>query len=169
MCVSYLCVDDASKKYECSDRFCIYKYIGDQSYGVEHAISSHRKIPTKDNVSLCVNLYCDGKGPNIKEIQKIVFNIFHCSPSYWKCWKGGLTAMEMCQGTAEHEYSCLPTFSYMFDTLNVGSIYSITVRKDTHILMFYFLAFGACIRGFSHMRKVIAVEGTHLHGKYEYC
>ncbi|XP_049399738.1 uncharacterized protein LOC125863773 [Solanum stenotomum] len=28
-------------------------------------------------------------------------------------------------------------------------------------------AFGACIKGFAHMRKVIAVDGTHLHGKYD--
>ena len=33
--------------------------------------------------------------------------------------------------------------------------------------MNYFLAFGAGIEGFAHMRKVIAVDGTHLHGKYE--
>ncbi|XP_015159430.1 uncharacterized protein [Solanum tuberosum] len=33
--------------------------------------------------------------------------------------------------------------------------------------MYYFLAFGACIKGFAHMRKVIAVDDTHLNGKYE--
>ncbi|XP_015162828.1 uncharacterized protein [Solanum tuberosum] len=41
------------------------------------------------------------------------------------------------------------------------------VNKDSHRFMYYFLAFGACIRGFAHMRKVISVDGTHLHGKYE--
>ncbi|XP_049378138.1 uncharacterized protein LOC125842901 [Solanum stenotomum] len=41
------------------------------------------------------------------------------------------------------------------------------VNEDSHRFMYYFLAFGACIKGFAHMRKVIAVDGTHLHGKYE--
>jgi len=45
--------------------------------------------------SLCVNMYRDGKGPNVKEIQRAMFNSFHCSPSYWKCWKGGVVAKEM--------------------------------------------------------------------------
>ena len=67
----------------------------------------------------------------------------------------------------EQEYSCLQAFSYMFYTLNVGSSYSIMVSKDTQRFMYYFLAFGACIRGFSHMREIIVVGGTHLHSKYK--
>ncbi|KAH0776479.1 hypothetical protein KY290_007890 [Solanum tuberosum] len=165
-CVSRICaLMLRAKKDECSDRFRIYKYIDNHSCGVEHAINSHRKLSTKVFASFCVNLYRDGKGPNVKEIQRTIFNIFHCSPSYWKCWKGGVTAKEMVRGTAEHGYSCEPAFSYMFDTLNFGSC--IMVSGDTHRFMYYFLEFGACIRGFSHTRKVIAVDDTHLHGKYE--
>ncbi|XP_049405172.1 uncharacterized protein LOC125868585 [Solanum stenotomum] len=104
------------RKYECVDIFHIYKYIGEHSCGFEHANSSHRKVSIKVIASLCVNMYCDGKGPNVKEIQRAIFNSFHCSPSYWECWKGGVIAKEM---------------------------------------------------GFAHMRKVIAVDDTHLHGKYE--
>ncbi|KAM3283211.1 hypothetical protein P3S67_026856 [Capsicum chacoense] len=33
--------------------------------------------------------------------------------------------------------------------------------------IYYFLAFGDCIQGYVHMRKVIAVDGTHLYSKYE--
>ncbi|KAH0664032.1 hypothetical protein KY284_028963 [Solanum tuberosum] len=73
----------------------------------------------------------------------------------------------MVRRTAENGYSCLPAFSYMFKTLNVGSSYCLMVNEDSHRFMYYFLAFGACIKGFAHMRKVIAVDGTHLHGKYE--
>ncbi|KAH0672618.1 hypothetical protein KY284_023705 [Solanum tuberosum] len=112
-------------------------------------------------------MYCDGKGPNVKEIQRSMFNSFHCSPIYWKCWKGGVVAKEMVRGTAENGYSCLPAFSYMFETLYVGSSYCLMVNEDSHRFMYYFLAFGACIKGFAHMRNVIAVDGTHLHGKYE--
>ncbi|XP_049405284.1 uncharacterized protein LOC125868756 [Solanum stenotomum] len=156
-----------ASKYECSDRFCTYKYIGEHSCGVEYANNSHRKISIKVITSLCVNMYRDGKGPNVKEIQRAMLNSFHCSSSYWKCWKGGVIAKEMVRGTAEHKYSFLQDFSYMFETLNVGSSYCIMVNKDSHRFMYYFLTFGACIKGFAHMRKVIAIDGTHLHGKYE--
>ncbi|KAH0773406.1 hypothetical protein KY290_010543 [Solanum tuberosum] len=175
-CTKYLKVKCVSRncawmlrvsKYECSDRFCIYKYIGEHSYGIEHANSSHINISIKVIASLCVNMYRDGKGPNVKEIQRAMFISFHCSPSYWKCWKGGVVAKEMVRGTTENGYSCLPTFSYMFETLNVGSSYCLIVNEDSHRFMYFFLAFGACIKGFAHMRKVIEVDGTHLHGKYE--
>ncbi|XP_049349465.1 uncharacterized protein LOC125814043 [Solanum verrucosum] len=129
-----------ARKYECLDRFRIYKYIGEHSCGVKHANNSHRNISIKVIASLCVNMYRDGKGPNVKETQRAMLNSFHCSPSYWKCWKCGMVAKKMVRGTAENEYSCLPAFFYMFETLNVGSSY--------------------CL-------MVIAVDGTHLHGKYE--
>ncbi|XP_049397213.1 uncharacterized protein LOC125861337 [Solanum stenotomum] len=77
--------------------------------------------------------------------------------------QGDVVAKEMVRGTAENGYSCLPTFSYMFEALNVGSSYCLMVNEDSHRFMYYFLAFGACIKGFAHMRKVIAVDGTHLH------
>ncbi|KAH0762199.1 hypothetical protein KY290_018272 [Solanum tuberosum] len=147
-----------ARKYECSNRFRIYKYIGEHSCGVEHANSSHRKISIKVIVSLSVNMYRDGKGPNVKEIERAMFNSFRCSPSYWKCWKGGVVVKEMVRGTTENRYSCLPAFSYMFETLNVGSSYSIMVNKDNHRFMYYFLAFGACIKGFAHMRKTFFFE-----------
>ncbi|KAH0661861.1 hypothetical protein KY284_026792 [Solanum tuberosum] len=156
-----------ARKYECSDRFHIYKYIGEHSCGVEYDNSSHRKISIKVIASLCVNMYRDGKSPNVKEIQRTMFNSFRYSPSYWKCWKGGVVAKKKVRGTAKNGYSCLPVFSYMFETLNVSSSYCIMVNKDSHRFMYYFLAFSACIKGFAHMRKVIAVDGTHLHGKYE--
>ncbi|XP_047261650.1 uncharacterized protein LOC124895244 [Capsicum annuum] len=73
----------------------------------------------------------------------------------------------MVRGTAEHEYHCVPAFSYMIDTLNDGTTYSIMVNKVDCRFMYYFLSLGPCIRGFTHMRKVIAVDDTHLYGKYE--
>ncbi|KAH0642535.1 hypothetical protein KY290_035295 [Solanum tuberosum] len=51
----------------------------------------------------------------------------------------------MVRGTAENGYSCLLAFSYMFETLNVGSSYCLMVNEDSHRL-YYFLAFGACIK-----------------------
>ncbi|KAM3269403.1 hypothetical protein P3S67_030285 [Capsicum chacoense] len=73
----------------------------------------------------------------------------------------------MVRGTLEHGYSCLKTFLYMIDAFNVGTTYFFMVNKNDCRYMYYFLALGPCIRGFSHTRKVITIDDTHLHGKYE--
>ncbi|PHT31692.1 Tubulin alpha-1 chain [Capsicum baccatum] len=155
------------KKYECTDRFVIYKYIVDHSCGIEYATHCHRKITSKVNVSLCVNMYRKGKGPDTSEIRRIVFKNLKSRPSYWKCWLGYVIAKEMVQGIVEHGYSFLPIFSYMIDALNVGTTYSIMVNKVDCRFMYYFLSLGPCIRGFAYMRRVNAVDDTHLYGKYE--
>lgn len=80
---------------------------------------------------------------------------------------GRCDSKKMVRGTLEHEYSYLIAFSNMIDTLNVGSTYSIMVNKDSCSFMYYFLAFSACIRGFTRLRKVVIVDDTHLHDKYD--
>lgn len=54
----------------------------------------------------------------------------------------------------------------MVEFLNPGSSYSIMAIQIDGSFVYYFLAFGACIRGYAHMRKVIAIDGTYLYGKY---
>ena len=51
----------------------------------------------------------------------------------------------------------------MFETLNIGSSFCLMLNGDIHRFMHYFLEFGACINGFANMRKVIAIDVTHLH------
>ncbi|KAM3218688.1 hypothetical protein P3L10_023219 [Capsicum annuum] len=155
------------KKYECTDRFFIYKYVDDHNCGVKYATRSHRKITSKVIAALCVNMYHEGNGPNTSEIRRIIFKNLRNRPTYWKYWLGCLIAKEMVRGTAEHGYSSLSAFSYMIDALNVGTTYSIMVNKTDCRIMNYFLALGPCIRGFAHLRRVIAVDDTHLYGKFE--
>ncbi|KAF3661588.1 hypothetical protein FXO38_11599 [Capsicum annuum] len=76
---------------------------------------------------------------------------------------GGVIIKKKVRGIPEHGYSCLLAFSYMIDTLNIGSTYSIMVNRDNCKFMYYFLALGACITGFAHMRKVMVIHATHLH------
>ncbi|KAM3287663.1 hypothetical protein P3S67_021093 [Capsicum chacoense] len=153
-------------KYETSNRFHIYKYVGVHTCGVEHVTRKHKKMSSELIASLCVNYFWDGKGPSISEIQRIVFKELHCHTSYWMCWKGSIIAKNIIHGTPEHKYACLPAFSHMVELLNPGSSYSIVVNQIDGSFIYYFLAFGASIQGYAHMRKVIVVDGTHLYGKY---
>lgn len=143
-----------AKKYECSDRSPIYKYIGEHSYHVEHANNSYRKISIIGITSLCVNIYRDVKGPNVKGIQRDMFWYCCYSSSYWKCWKEGVVSNEMVWGAIEIKYSYLPVFSYIMKTLNVDSGYSIMVNGDNHNFMYYLLAFGSCIRDLTKYREL---------------
>ncbi|XP_047250102.1 uncharacterized protein LOC124885891 [Capsicum annuum] len=81
------------------------------------------------------------------------------------CWKGSVIAKNIIRGTPEHGYACLPTFPHM-ELLNSGSSYFIMVNRMDGLFVYYFLAFEVCIRGYAHMIKVIAVDGTHLYGNY---
>ncbi|XP_047256054.1 uncharacterized protein LOC124888809 [Capsicum annuum] len=141
-------------------------YVGLNTCGVEHATQRHKRLSSKLISSLCVNYFRDGKGPSINEIQRIVFKELQCHARYWMCWKGSAITKNIIRGTPEHGYACLPAFSYMVELLNPRFSYSIMVNQINGAFVYYFLAFGACIRGYAHMKKVITIDGTHLYGKY---
>ena len=61
----------------------------------------------------------------------------------------------------------LTAFSYVFNGFNPGSINSLMVDEESGRFIYYFMVFGDSIRGYAHMRKVIAIDGTHLSSKYE--
>ncbi|KAF3624769.1 hypothetical protein FXO38_30080 [Capsicum annuum] len=103
------------RKYETSDRFRMYKYVGLHTCGVEHATCRHKRISSKLIASLCVNYFWDGKGPSIREIQRIVFKEMHCNASYWMCWKESVIVKNIIRGTPEHGYACLLSFSHMVE------------------------------------------------------
>ncbi|XP_060210209.1 uncharacterized protein LOC132637079 [Lycium barbarum] len=153
-------------KYESSDRVRIYKYVGEHTCGVEHVRSLHKHASSHLIASVLMNDYIENKGPSTKEIQRTVFKEFHCKPSYWKCWKAGIIAKNWVRGTSEHGYGCLLAYSYMVESLNPGSRICISL-SDGNRFLYYFMSYAACIRGYTHMRKVIAIDDTYLYAKYE--
>ncbi|KAM3308612.1 hypothetical protein P3S67_010356 [Capsicum chacoense] len=54
-----------AKKYDPSNRFCIYKYVGMHMCGIKNATRRHKKISSELIASVCVNHFRDGKGPSI--------------------------------------------------------------------------------------------------------
>ncbi|XP_059302282.1 uncharacterized protein LOC132054255 [Lycium ferocissimum] len=153
-------------KYKSSDRVLLYKYVGEHTCGVEHVTSLHKHASSHVIAPVLMNDYIENKGPSTKEIQRTVYREFHCKPSYWKCWKAGIIAKNWVRETPEHGYGCLPAYSYMVESLNPGSRICIRIEDDNKFL-YYFMSYAACIRGYTHMRKVISFDGTNLYGKYE--
>ncbi|XP_060211860.1 uncharacterized protein LOC132639434 [Lycium barbarum] len=144
----------------------IYRYVGEHTYGVEHIRSVHKHASSHVIASVLMNDYTENKGPSTKEIQRTVFRELHYKPSYWKCWKASIIAKNWVRGTLEHGYGCLPAYSYMVKSLNPGSRICIRL-SDANRFLYYFVSYAACIRGYTHMRKFIVIDGTLLYDKYK--
>ncbi|XP_016549142.1 uncharacterized protein LOC107848950 [Capsicum annuum] len=117
--------------------------------------------------SLILNFFSDNKNSSRKEIERIIFRELHCRSGYWKCWMAGVIAKNIVRGIPEHEYTVLTAFSYVFNGFNLGSINSLMIDEASGRFIYYFIAFEAFIRGYAHMRKVVAVDGTYFSSKYE--
>ncbi|XP_049382689.1 uncharacterized protein LOC125847024 [Solanum stenotomum] len=106
------------------------------------------------------------QGPSSKDIKNIVQADLGCKISYWKCWKSSEIAKAMIRGTPEHGYAVLDGYRHMLMTINEGSKTSLKL-DDKGRFKYFFASYGAWIRGFVHMRKVLAVDGTFLRGRYD--
>lgn len=62
----------------------------------------------------------------------------------------------------EDVYIILDAYRYVHESENWGS--KTVLKLDAEG---FFVAYGACIRGFMNMRKFLAVDGTSLTGKYD--
>ncbi|XP_047266758.1 uncharacterized protein LOC124897654 [Capsicum annuum] len=98
------------KKYDNSDRFWIYKYVGMHTCGIENATCRYKKVSSELIASLLDML--------------------------------------------EKKYNCEEHHSR-----DIGARICLLAGFFPH-------AFGAYIRGYAHMRKLIVIDGIHLYGKY---
>ncbi|XP_010462874.1 PREDICTED: uncharacterized protein LOC104743500 [Camelina sativa] len=86
--------------------------------------------------------------------------------SYSKAWRAQEHASELARGLPADSYEVLPSWFHMIEKKNPGTITYIKADSDNKF-RYGFLAFGASIRGFKLMRKVISIDGAHLKSKYK--
>ena len=60
----------------------------------------------------------------------------------------------------------LPSYCYIIEKANPRTVTRIEVDGESRF-KYFFLAFGASIRGFNYMRKVIGIDGKFLKGPYK--
>ncbi|XP_073153870.1 uncharacterized protein [Henckelia pumila] len=84
--------------------------------------------------------------------------------TYYKAWKGKELALNQLRGDPDESFHMLPSYLNMVKQVNPGSITHLVV--DNNRFRYMFLAYDACINGYKFMRKVVAVDGTFLKGKY---
>ena len=81
-------------------------------------------------------------------------------------------ALEYAKGNSLGSYNLLPDYLHKLAEENPGTLAEIETEYNENIgnrFKYMFLAMGASIMGFEHMRKVVVVDGTHLRGKYAGC
>lgn len=60
----------------------------------------------------------------------------------------------------------------MLKDANPGSISHLTTEFDEKGQLWFkymFMALDDCIQGWKHLRNIVVVDGTHMHGKYKGC
>ncbi|XP_033139774.1 uncharacterized protein LOC117133063 [Brassica rapa] len=113
-----------------------------------------------------------GGGPKPREIRQMMRGDHDVNISYWKAWRSRDVAIDKAKGTTQSSYHLLPDYLQRLVTANPGTItklYTETVEGGGERFKYMFVAFGASIKGYEFMRKVVVVDGTHLKGKYAGC
>ena len=105
-------------------------------------------------------------------IRKILLDDFHVNVSYWKSWRGREVRMELALGSMAGSYALMPAYLGLLQTTNPGSICCLHKEENSDGSMmskYAFIAFGASIKGYRYMRKVVVIDGTRLKGRYGGC
>ena len=106
------------------------------------------------------------KGSVPKDVQSFVRTHLRAKISYYKAWQGRKHAQSLIRGSPEEIFYILPSYCYMLEKVNPGTVTRIEVDGESRF-KYLFLAFGAAIRGFQYTRKVIDIDGTFLKGPYK--
>ncbi|KFK40955.1 hypothetical protein AALP_AA2G066100 [Arabis alpina] len=100
--------------------------------------------------------------------QKFNFKTKRSTPTFVELLE---VAMEKAVGSAKGSYALLPAYLTKLGRANPGSEIHIATENinGATTFKFLFLSFAASIRGWDYMRRVILLDGTHLHGRYGGC
>ncbi|XP_024006433.1 uncharacterized protein LOC112082944 [Eutrema salsugineum] len=108
---------------------------------------------------------CKLKTPAPQELIGLVQNAFGVKVSYSTAWRGKRAAANDVRGSPEESYQLLHSYLYMLEYMNPGTRTYVKLDEGNRF-KYLFFALGACLEGFQVMRKVIAVDATHLKNTY---
>ncbi|XP_073147765.1 uncharacterized protein [Henckelia pumila] len=121
-------------------------------------------------VSTLLGIVRDDPPYEIKNVKQLIKDRYGYDISYEKAWLSLKRAMESVYGTWESSVYLLPKYLGALVKYNPGTIVECnhlpTNNPGVKILNYVFWAFRPCIDGFTHCRKIICVDGVHLHSKY---
>lgn len=110
------------------------------------------------------------RAPIPRDLQRLVLEELRVDASYMKCYRAKEKAVFDIHGTDEQSFLKLPEYLYMLKLANPGTIADLETDLDEdgdERFLYLFLAFGASLSGFTKLRHVLVIDGTHLSGKYK--
>ncbi|CAG7875782.1 unnamed protein product, partial [Brassica rapa] len=105
-------------------------------------------------------------GLTLKHIKDAMRNMFRMKLDYNTSYRALLSAQELVRRTIEDGYENLHSYLRQIEISNPGTVTCLD-KDGENRFKYLFLSFGASIAGFTYLRRVIVVDGTHLRGKYE--
>ncbi|KAL5548123.1 hypothetical protein UlMin_003354 [Ulmus minor] len=156
------CVDP-----NCSWRLQASKYVGVHSCSLLSRSDSHRQATYVMVGEKVAPQYVGGeKGPTPKDVQTYARMHLNAKISYYKAWRGRKHAQSLIRGSLEQSFHLLPSYCYMLEKVNPGTLTNIEVDRDNRF-KYLFLAFGVAIKGFEFMRKVVGIDDKFLKSQYK--
>ncbi|XP_038713386.1 uncharacterized protein LOC120007256 [Tripterygium wilfordii] len=150
-----------------SPLFKVTKFNDIHTCSLDYLNGDHRQASGKV-IGDCIKGKYDGVGRSYrpKDIIQDVRTEFGVNITYDKAWRSREHALESIRGSPELSFAYLPHYCAELEKNNPGTITRIESDKE-NMFKYFFLALAPSLRGFrSSMRRVIAVDGTHLKGKY---
>ncbi|XP_010533352.1 PREDICTED: uncharacterized protein LOC104809156 [Tarenaya hassleriana] len=147
--------------------FCVRKYKSEHTCSIDDRNKYVRRPPA--NLASHF-LYEKVKGSarefKPKDVKKNMLTDYGFDMTYWQAWKAKEKAIDIVRASPENSFNFLPAYLELIQEANSGTVTSYVVDEDCRF-KYAFIAFGACLRGFCYMRKVIVVDGTFLTGKFK--
>lgn len=160
-------------KLKDADVFEVWKVVSQHSCSIDERGGYQTQATSSVIGELMRNKFGSaGGGPKPREIRQMMRGDHDVNISYWKAWRSRDVAIDKAKGTTQSSYQLLPDYLQRLVSANPGTItklYTETVEGGGERFKYMFVAFGASIKGYEFMRKVVVVDGTHLKGKYAGC
>ncbi|XP_024014440.1 uncharacterized protein LOC112088402 [Eutrema salsugineum] len=155
-------------KLPSSDFFVVRTYVGDHNCDTTHRNANHRQATAKVLGTLMCSNYGEKKcGLNPKQILEQVRRDHGVHIGYKQACRVKEFAQDLIRGTPEDSYQNLSKWMFKVHEKNPGSKVYLEMDPNGNKFKYSFVAFGQSIRGFELMRRVIAVDGTFLKGKFK--
>ena len=151
-----------------SPEFLVRKYTDLHTRSAADWYSRHRQADAKCIGKMYVEGFSGGsdhKGIRPKHIIDCIRVVYQIDIAYWKAHSALAYAREMVRGTYASGYKDLPSYLYKIAQANPGTKTKLELDAEKRF-KYLFIAFGACIKGFPFMRRVIVIDGAHLSVKY---
>ncbi|KAK1557544.1 hypothetical protein Q3G72_026703 [Acer saccharum] len=149
-----------------SDYFQIRKFDNQHTCSTEAQFPHQRQASARVIGEHIQEKFRDHRLYKPKEIIHDMQREFGISCNYHKGYRARHIALEEVQGTPVESYSILPSYLYMLEQANPGTVTDLHTDSSNRF-MYMFFCLKACIDGFlSSIRPVIVIDGTFLKGPH---